>query len=294
MKKLFILGSGFTTAFCPHSPNIKDIFDKIHDKDLCETINILRSIGIIDPEIIVSQIIDSLYEFDQKHILESKLARYKMINEISKCFANISADDPIMFSTICEKYFKSDVTKEIFIASFNYDLLFEKCLGNIHYIVPISQNPYIYKENIGNFGFATINKKYRLLKLHGSINWYVNQADRFDLANTFYIDSKTESIESFLKENNPVIVPFTYNKSYFMYGDLFTIIWRQLNILLQEVDEIEIIGYGFPNTDYQIYKLLLSYKEKIKNITVKDDKDNRLHDLFGSKLIIEDAKKYLI
>lgn len=293
MKKLIILGSGFTRAFCSASPTISNIFSSLDDIDLLKEIQVLEDIGIIDPETIISQLLDSLYEFDQKSIIESNIIKYKLINAISQCFTNLSADDELTFNRVCEKYLMSGIDKEVFIASFNYDLLIEKYAKTVNYIIPIKFNPFIYNEYTGA-QFGSYTKKYRLLKLHGSINWFLNKYEKIDLNNAFYIDHKPESINKFLKDNNPVIVPFTYNKAYFMNGDLFTIIWRQMNILLQDVDEIEIIGYGFPKTDYQIYKLLLDYKNKITRIIVKEDPDNRIYKVFGPKVVIDDAKNILI
>jgi hypothetical protein len=293
MKKLIILGSGFTRAFCSDSPTISNIFGSIKDVDLLNKIEDLKNIGITDPETIISQLLDSLYEFDQKSIIESNIVKYKLINAISQCFTDLKADDEVAFSKVCEKYLTSGLNQEVFIASFNYDLLIEKYAQSVNYIIPIKFNPFIYKEYSGA-QFGSYTKKYRLLKLHGSINWFINKYEKIDINNTFYIDYKPESINKFLVDSNPVIVPFTYNKAYFMNGDLFTIIWRQMNILLQDVDEIVIIGYGFPKTDYQIYKLLLTYQDKITKIIVKEDSDNRIHKAFGSKVIIDDAKNILI
>ncbi len=292
MKKLIILGSGFTRAFSSESPTINNILDSITDTDLLTKISLLKEIGIIDPETIVSQLLDSLYEFDQKSILESNKLKYNLINAISRSFSELKADDESSFTKMCEKYLMSSIDQEIIIASFNYDLLIEKYAQSVNYIIPIVFNPYTYKEYNG-VQFGSYTRKYRLLKLHGSINWFVNKYDKNDLNNTFYIDYKAESINKFLSDNNPVIVPFTYNKAYFMNGDLFTIIWRQMNILLHDVDEIEIIGYGFPKTDYQVYRMLYNYKEKIKRIIIKEDADNRLVKVFGSRVIIDDAKNIL-
>lgn len=55
----------------------------------------------------------------------------------------------------------------------------------------------------------------------------------------------------------PLIIPPVKNKSYELFGELFTGLWARACEALREADEIVIIGYSFPRTDHRSSKLFL-------------------------------------
>jgi hypothetical protein len=74
-----------------------------------------------------------------------------------------------------------------------------------------------------------------------------------------------------------------------MNGDLFTAIWKRMEMLLSTSDEIEVVGYGFPESDFYVVPKILNYIDKINRVIVLDE-NARLRRMFGDKLIIGDAK----
>jgi hypothetical protein len=287
MKKLYILGSGFTKAFSKKSPVINDIFNGIKDNSVLEKINYYKSIGIVNNEEISSLILDDLYDFDHKDIINKKMISYSFLNEIVSNFIGLKADEPEFFKKLISDKFKSNNNDTIYIATFNYDTLIEDYSEHVNYLIPINSNP--YEDITYEVMYANYDKPINILKLHGSINWYNNNIINTNIMDTYFVKKNDKSRMYIEKTSLPVLVPFVFNKSHFMNGDLFKTIWRKMDMILNEVDEIECIGYGFPKTDFQIFPTLYEFKDKIKKVIVYEN-DNRLVQLFGNKLVIGDAR----
>ncbi len=110
----------------------------------------------------------------------------------------------------------------------------------------------------------------RVLKLHGSINWWTPQAAR---ANALGSQAKNECpglrapVSSQIKWLNgshptsgawfedPVIVPPVLSKQ---FNDLpFPLVWAQARASLESCRRLVIVGYSFPPTDFNTKKLFL-------------------------------------
>jgi len=142
MKKLYILGSGFTKAFAKKSPTLDDILRDIDDASVLSKIKYYKSIGIETNEEITSLMLDDLYDFDQKDIMNKNIISYSFLNEIVSKFIGLEADEPDYFKKLISDKFKSKNNDTIYIATFNYDTLIEDYANHINYLIPISSNPY--------------------------------------------------------------------------------------------------------------------------------------------------------
>lgn len=150
----------------------------------------------------------------------------------------------------------------------NYDILLEVMLQAVY---PTTSwvnyhDFYSYPMTwIGNrmpknaFGFAYEGKKGtapKILKLHGSANWFwagVSPSDVLYYRN--WISAENNNITMGLK---PYIIPPVLDKSSFYSHIAIHSLWKQAEELLQQADEIYIIGFSFPQTDLAVKYLFQS------------------------------------
>ena len=69
----------------------------------------------------------------------------------------------------------------------------------------------------------------------------------------------------------PLIIPPVKNKEYDQFGDLFSSLWGEAKKRLIEAEEIYIIGYSFPETDYrssELFKSAFINRTDMPNITI--------------------------
>lgn len=153
-----------------------------------------------------------------------------------------------------------------------------------------------------------------LLKLHGSINWGLSEDDRilpfhihearfdflFDSDHVFFdlgssLDRGTSNGKS--RKGPPVIVPPTWNKNSY-HGQLSNV-WSRAAYELASAENIFVVGYSLPETDYffrYLYALGCESKVRLRNFVVinKDDSgqvEGRFRKLIGRG--IENRFKYI-
>ena len=137
------------------------------------------------------------------------------------------------------------------IITFNYDTLLEDSLLNIG--IPV------------DYGFGKVNvaydeswtkvqrtkKKLTVLKIHGSVNWFINDRELGDL--TVYRSYN----DGYSKDGDPyyrvIIVPPTWRKDF--WGPLIDV-WRKATTALRTATRIIFLGFSFPDTDSHIKYLL--------------------------------------
>jgi hypothetical protein len=210
---------------------------------------------------------------------------------------------------------------ETAIISLNFDELLEKLLKNYYHV-------YFDKDkNIGG--------KYEILKLHGSLSWWEKRfyneknndfftpRDSSGLLQPQYVKISDRQIKNYLyniydslllskKENfqeafTPVIIPFFDQKEEWYYGKWrkkFSLIYKRCAEVLSEADEIFIIGYSLPLSDWPIMKLLTGIadrnKSKKRKITVVNKsefcelKNCKFCRIFGNEKVTHksDAKEF--
>lgn len=104
----------------------------------------------------------------------------------------------------------------------------------------------------------------KILKLHGSANWFwagVSASDILYYKQDYnkYSSSEPETLTYGLK---PYIIPPMLDKSSFYNHIAIHSLWKQAEELLQNADEIYIIGFSFPQTDLAVKYLFQSALRK--------------------------------
>lgn len=105
----------------------------------------------------------------------------------------------------------------------------------------------------------------RILKLHGSINWYYSPG-----SNLIYLksgDPRLKKVDDVGKKDlQPLIMPPLLDKSDFSSLNSIKIIWQEARNFLKEAEKIYIIGYSLPDSDITIKLLLNASLDNCKKI----------------------------
>ena len=81
----------------------------------------------------------------------------------------------------------------------------------------------------------------------------------------------------------PLIIPPVREKTYDLFGDLFSNIWQQAQEAIQKCNEIVVIGYSFPRTDLRSHALFVQAflkRKSIPHIFIIDPYPNKFVDKF--------------
>jgi len=289
---LFILGAGFTKAFCSNAPVLNTLLDEIDDvKTKKKVTEYQMKYNIKDNEILLSMLLDDSYSFNFNEKIERMLLSNNILTGIGKLIRGIKVDqnNSKLFKDIIENTLSCQFNKyNKQIVSFNWDAILEdQNIVQVDPLISIGHNPYGKK----NLEGGVIGPQINILKLHGSIKWFkISENEPADLSNVFAVEHDHRSLNLIIDKQAPVIVPFGYSKGKFMEGNLFTVLWNKFDHLLSECEHIIIMGYSFPSSDYQILMKLFNYKGKIKKVVIKEESDSeilkRLKTLFPENVIV--------
>ena len=162
------------------------------------------------------------------------------------------------------------------IITFNYDTVLEDALMNIQ--VPIDygfqQDWTIYDDSWPKPDPK--KKALKLLKIHGSVNWFQNQRELQNV--TIYRSYELGVNKDKMPSRHVAIVPPTWRKD---FSGPLSDVWRESIHALRDATRIIFVGFSFPDTDAHIkYLLAAGLQENIslRNIycinPVESVKDN--------------------
>ena len=177
--------------------------------------------------------------------------------------------------------FEKNDSEKPSIITFNYDLAADYA---IHYC---QYNSDYCIDNLNK------EKSIKILKLHGSLNWFSNASEivPFELGEIMkwynfelldegpiylnFLDKVKRNNNKILYKNKkikvepePLIIPPTWNKTEANYNIGIRKVWNQAAKELSEAENIFIIGYSLPETDY-FFKYLFALGTEGKNIIKK-------------------------
>jgi hypothetical protein len=160
------------------------------------------------------------------------------------------------------------------LVTFNYDPLIECGVGTGLLQEPGRAEPVYWAEVIGDVpnwppGPARIGAErvetFRLLKLHGSLNWYWSPGDdtgislaRRDLPGVYARPEQytEEDRQRELPGRVPFVVPPSATKSPYYRNPVMREVWRQASVALAAADRIIITGYSLPPADLTVASML--------------------------------------
>lgn len=168
------------------------------------------------------------------------------------------------------------------IITLNYDTLVEsaarlgvsdlsplstKLLGNKQSLQPIDiYPPYLFniasRSGVGLWG-SEVENTFRLLKLHGSVNWYYSGREQYFGETIFFRDvpkfeaandienrpAVMETLKNLARDKATLIIPPIAEKTTYFYNETIRRIWRDAGTALQEASAVYIMGYSLPKSD---------------------------------------------
>lgn len=200
--------------------------------------------------------------------------------------------DKILYGDPCphHKCIVDQLDNDDTIITFNWDLLVDNLISKHQAQKPDYQYTFDKIFRVGSWEpDRSVSKGPKLLKLHGSFNWMY--CKKCEAAYAFVLTGKTaadqirDPEDGRLKcpackgQTDPVIIPPTLSKAY----EVWTVInsaWERARKSLESADEIMIIGYSMPVTDFQAKWLFLESVAKrtkpLRKLTVVDKYPNGL------------------
>lgn len=308
-KRVFFLGAGFSKALVPSFPLMHELTDDIaryfekgsighhYNKEVTNALknnleHLLTFLSTDLPwktEVQKNADIALYYEITQQ--IQKRLIRLYDVTAEQK--------NPVVsnfFEHILKNYDSNS------FVTLNYDLLVEKLIADAVYkrnsgVVVNVSDMYSYPmmwagirsfDGVGMFGAEEEKNLPKVIKLHGSLNWYWGAVTASDVV--YYlsmkdIEKKHYQITSGLK---PYIIPPVMDKNAFYDHVMIRHLWKSARELLREADEIYIIGFSMPQSDLSIKFLFQSALEhnnpKVFIVNTQGEKElrDKYTGLYGS------------
>lgn len=320
-NRIYVLGSGFSKAISSGMPAINELTEMLRSMgkkgtdlkypQLAHFVQEMAKKTVSSDELTSIESISSLilgkeifYNNDvylYYHILQNQL--FHWLHEKIDNFAHtVDIDKQELVLDFIKKCTHSTNTKDrehSLVITFNYDLLLERLFTQLdpseyflNYIVKLNR----YFDSAKN---PTGQKNiFEYLKLHGSFNWFRSPGSQvYDINNIYRVNDDDKERDLIHHDDIPIFIPMTYSKGGYLIGSFYNALWNIAERYLTTAEEINFIGYGFPATDINNIEFFLRFKDKIKDIVIKEDlpeKITRLENLFGREKILNiDAVEYI-
>lgn len=312
MSKLFILGAGFSKAISKDMqtgcimPTMKELGKHVKSRirEFPGNSEIYERL-LSDPNN-VEDLLTYLYEAgpwksaDEIYLHKSAFLVLSNIiaDHISELEQEVFQAEPPEWAREFIQYVHQ---KNFTVATFNYDTILERL--SVMYIrqednqrIDIED---LYQAPISNLATRTgswylgvsYQKTYRLIKLHGSINWYFSGDENIPRQEVYYSDvfridgpsrpgvqRYIHSVERNKKDLIPLIIPPVAGKTPFYSIQLVRVQWQMLRSAIEEADEIYCAGYSLPRTDHtarMFFSTVTNSKaKKIHIVNLKKGSDN--------------------
>ena len=299
-KKVIVLGAGFSKALCSSMPLIKDLLQNMEENSMLEKFVSMAKEKLhdyFDVENCVSYILSREIFFNDKEDIEFYTLRKEMLKHIYTEMKNCEPDPDKM--EIMEKFLYYCDKENILLVTFNYDLFIEKICKNlceqhnfiVKYGIKLNHDPY---QEVTTIDIGDLNvKNIELLKLHGSFNWFsMSKSENADIDDIISLEENV--INEIFIEDVPFFVPMSNTKHKYFAGNFYKVLWKKMKYYIDNAEELDFIGYGFPKTDFDNLMLFSSYKEKVKNIVIyktseDEETKKRLKKIFSSAEVHTDG-----
>lgn len=264
VKRLLILGSGFSKAVFSNMPTVKELAQHLRRERALQQDPYDKLVD--DPELLLSYLSLEQPWKEPSEALEDKA----LFVRIQKTLAQFIADcedqafkNPIpgWIKRLVEHLHQSRTP----VITFNYDTVLERLNSKVGkgrevdlYDLALS---IIWSREGEMWQYLRI-KRFHLIKLHGSINWFYSGAEGFPGEQVYFrpVDSDsphTDGINGIprpepsrlLKDKVPLIIPPVAEKSRFYPNQTIRTLWWDARKALEKADEIFCVGYSLPATD---------------------------------------------
>jgi len=296
-KTVYVLGAGFTKAFLPDAPLLRDNYDMEqlaekfqqfpYSSRLIDLERNRLSDGRIDIERLLSRLDSKMpYDFERGVTPELSLLRTAVLDMFNDRLNTAKQgfqhrDDLLSFARHC-------VSAPITCITFNYDDLLDQALWEVAGRDVVSDAPYWHPD--GGYGFycrpsrilvedsegrVMDTTSMELLKLHGSLNWRVRRGHLAPYTVDAIVHHEAwlpleewlgqpgnEAIEDHLQPE-PFMVPPVLAKTDLGEQPILSLIWNKAFEALRKAQKVVFVGYSFPITDFAADVLLTEALEDL-------------------------------
>lgn len=283
-KTVYVLGAGFTKAFLPDAPLLKDHYDMVplaekferfpYSSRLLDLERNRLGDGRIDIERLLSRLDTKMpYDFERGVTTELSLLRTAVLEMFVERLN--TAKQGLLLGDDLQVFARHCVTAQITCITFNYDDLLDQALWEVAKTDEVPDGPYWHPD--GGYGFFCRSSRFlvedsegkmmdtthmELLKLHGSLNWRVRRGHLSPYTMDAIVHHETwlpvgenispagnTAIEDHLQPD-PFMVPPVLAKTDLGDQPILRLVWNKALIALREAREVVFVGYSFPATDF--------------------------------------------
>ena len=198
--------------------------------------------------------------------------------------------------------------REAVIITLNYDTLVEKAARdlkvseNISALLPVDIYPPYFaniasRSGVGLWG-RNSDRTFRLLKLHGSVNWYYSGREEFHGETIFFSDvpefgpvcdeaahyATTRRLRDMAADKETLLIPPVAEKTTYFNNETVRGLWKDAAAALQAAAALYIIGYSLPISDLGMQFFLAGSSP---------DADSPVHVVNTDKNTLERYRKFL-
>lgn len=219
-------------------------------------------------------------DFDSEKL---RSLRQKLLLEVASWFHELQSDalrtPAPWLAQLCDEMKKERAQ----VISFNWDLVLDELL---------------FGDSLDSscYGFDDEKNKVRLIKPHGSLNWYESQNGRFlkeDLKFSLAGNGKKEVFAfrpyrapfSTKRTYMPLIVPPVYSKQF--KGETFKRLWQETVAIISTASEVRFLGYSLALADFHArFILRCGFHNQVEGAL--DEDGDRLQPTGRSRVLVVD------
>jgi len=263
VKRLLIVGSGFSKAVSSSMPTVTELAEHLREEEALQQDPYDKLVD--DPELLLSYL--SLEQPWKKppEALEDKALFVRVQQALADFIADCEAQafkNPI--PEWSKEFIEYLLDSRAPVIIFNYDTVLERIL----YMSRLGREIDLYDlpltllwSRVRDPGGYLPARKFHLIKLHGSINWFYSGVEGFPGEQVYYhpVDSNSPrkdgtnipapEFRQLTKDKIPLIIPPVAEKSRFYSNQTLRSLWWDARKALAEADEIFCVGYSLPPTD---------------------------------------------
>ena len=281
-KRVFFLGAGFSKAIIPSFPLMNELTNDVaqyfekesighhYNKEVTKALknNVEHLLTFLSTDLPWKTEVQKNADIALYHEITQQIQK-RLIG-----LDNVTTEQMSPLVSSFFDYILNNYNSNSFI-TLNYDLLVEKLIVDAVYrrnaeaavnVSDMYSYPMMWAgirsfDGVGMFGSEEEKNLPKVIKLHGSLNWYWGAVTASDIV--YYlsmedVEKKKYQITSGLK---PYIIPPVMDKNAFYDHVMIRHLWKSARELLREADEIYIIGFSMPQSDLSVKFLCQSALE---------------------------------
>ncbi|ECP9225457.1 TPA: SIR2 family protein [Campylobacter jejuni] len=274
---IFFFGAGFSKSLISSYPTLAELSEYfLKNKFIKKHEEIYKD----NLEQLLTYLITPLPFKTKEDILKDEASYIEKIDKINNYFMELRGNTTIDRNNkdilILSKYINEN---RCICITLNYDLLLEEMLFltkeyesyDAFYRIPIKQINGRMKNNLNsyqnNYPYIVDDNSAEIIKLHGSINWYCDQAysnspiyshsaKKINIFSSYFTIAPYKD-ELFI-DLKPLIIPPILDKTNNYNHILLQSLWRKAFKAIQNAKNIYIYGFSFPMTDLSAVYLFQS------------------------------------